>query len=320
MKLVITGARGFVGHHLVDALARRLGADAVIVPTAKRPEAHPVLGVVEELDVTDRAAVGDFIGRVRPTHVVHLAGVTAPPDAARDPAAAWRVNVDGTLNLAWEILARAPDCALLFVGSGHVYGRSATSGRALDEDTLLAPLDDYAATKAAADLALGALVERGLQCIRFRPFNHTGPGQSERFAIPSFAMQVARIEAGLAPPVLRVGNLDAERDFSDVRDVVAAYGLGIEQQDRLPAGLILNIASGVPRQIGDILDRLCASSPVPIDIETDSERMRRSEIPRLVGDASRAREMLGWTPTHDLDETIAALLTDCRQRVAAGSS
>ena len=127
---------------------------------------------------------------------------------------------------------KAPDCWLLNAGSGLVYGESAKPGLPLDESALLAPIDEYAVTKAAADLALGALARRGLKCIRFRPFNHTGAGQAGAFVIPAFAMQIAQIEAGLAEPVIHVGNLDAERDFLDVRDVVERLrpgGLGTDE-------------------------------------------------------------------------------------------
>ena len=182
------------------------------------------------------------------------------------------MHLHGTLNLAREILRRAPDCWLIHVGSGLVYGESAKAGRALDENALLAPIDEYSATKAAADLALGALSRARLKCIRLRPFNHIGPGQSEAFVVPAFAMQIARIEAGLAPPVIRVGNLDAQRDFLDVRDVANAYALVMKNLERMGSGTVLNIASGIPRRISDILASLVGkvasrfpSSKIPCD-------------------------------------------------------
>jgi GDP-4-dehydro-6-deoxy-D-mannose reductase len=317
MRILVTGARGFVGQHLVATLRQTFADQADILPTALQRERHPVLGSVESLDVTDRAAVSETITRFQPTHVVHLAGLAAIPAANGDPKAAWRVHVDGTLNVAWEILQQAPDCTLVFVGSGHVYGASANTGRPLDETTLLTPVDEYSVTKAAADLALGALAGRGLRCIRIRPFNHTGPGQSEAFVVPGFAMQIARIEAGLAPPLIRVGNLDAERDFLDVRDVTAAYALAIREAPNLPPGVILNVASGVPCRMGDILERLWALSYAGIAIEQDPTRLRPSDLPRIVGDAVLARELLGWAPKYAFEETLAAVLTDCRERVSA---
>jgi GDP-4-dehydro-6-deoxy-D-mannose reductase len=314
MRVLITGALGFVGPYLAQALQRVCG-DVTILATSRTAGEHPLLGAVPALDVTDRSAVRDRIRRHQPTHVVNLAGLAAPTAATSDPTAAWQVHVQGALNLAYAILDEAPRCWLLNVGSGLVYGESAKPGLPLDENALLAPVDEYAVTKAAADLALGAMARRGLKSIRFRPFNHFGPGQAETFVIPAFAMQIAQIEAGLAEPVIHVGNLDAERDFLDVRDVVDAYALAVRSAEDMQApGIILNIASGVPRRIGDILGRLLAQSRVRIEIEQDPMRLRPSDVPRMVGDADRARQKLGWTPSRSFDDTLAAVLDDCRTR------
>jgi GDP-4-dehydro-6-deoxy-D-mannose reductase len=220
----------------------------------------------------------------------------------------------GTLNLAHVLLKRAPDCWLINVGSALVYGESAKAGRALDENALLAPLDEYSASKAAADLALGPLIRSGLKCIRLRPFNHTGPGQSEAFVVPAFAAQIARIEARLTPPIIRVGNLDAQRDFLDVRDVANAYALVMKNLERLESGTVLNIASGIPRRISDILASLIARSRVEISVEQDPMRQRPGDLPILLGDASRARRLLHWKPEYSFEDTLTALLNDCRAR------
>ncbi|MGO4527065.1 GDP-mannose 4,6-dehydratase [Microvirga sp. 2MCAF35] len=314
MRILITGARGFVGPYVAQAL-KRACPDATILSTGVLAGAHPLLGLVAAFDVTDPTAVATGIQAFRPTHIVNLAGLAAPTAATAAPRAAWQVHVQGVLNLAQAILDHVPDCWLLNAGSGLVYGESAKPGLPLDESALLAPVDDYGVTKAAADLALGALTRRNLKCIRFRPFNHTGAGQSEAFVIPAFAMQIAQIEAGLAAPVIRVGNLDAERDFLDVRDVVEAYVLALQSTTSVEPGLILNIASGVPRRIGDILERLLGQSRVAIVVEQDPARLRPSDIPRIIGDSSRARQVLGWAPTHTLDETLADVLNDYRARV-----
>jgi GDP-4-dehydro-6-deoxy-D-mannose reductase len=314
MRILITGALGFVGPYLSQAL-RSVCGDVTILATGRTAGEHPLLGAVSALDVTDLSAVRDRIRHYQPTHVVNLAGLAAPTAATSDPTAAWQVHVQGALNLAYAILDEAPRCWLLSVGSGLVYGESAKPGLPLDENALLAPVDEYAVTKAAADLALGALARRGLQSIRFRPFNHFGPGQAETFVIPAFAMQIAQIEAGLAEPVIHVGNLDAERDFLDVRDVVDAYALAVRSAEDMQApGIILNIASGVPRRIGDILGRLLSQSRVRIEVEQDPMRLRPSDVPRMVGDADRARQKLGWTPSRSFDDTLAAVLDDCRTR------
>jgi GDP-4-dehydro-6-deoxy-D-mannose reductase len=315
MRVLITGARGFVGPFLVQALQRACG-EVTILPTGATTGEHPLLGPISAFDVTDPAAVAAGIREFRPTHVFNLAGLAAPAAAAADPRAAWQVHVQGVLNLAQAILDHTPDCWLLNAGSGLVYGESAKPGLPLDESTLLIPVDEYAVTKAAADLALGALTRRGLKCIRFRPFNHTGAGQSEAFVIPAFAMQIAQIEAGLAAPVIRVGNLDAERDFLDVRDVADAYTLAIQSPETLgESGLILNIASGIPQRIGDILERLLGQSRVAITVEQDPARLRPSDLPRIVGASNRLRQKLGWAPRYSFDDTLGSVLDDCRGRL-----
>jgi GDP-4-dehydro-6-deoxy-D-mannose reductase len=316
MRVLITGANGFVGPYVRDALRSGCGDGVAVAATSKDGGPHPAFGQVEELDVTDPAAVQDAIVRHRPSHVIHLAAVAALGAAQADPRNTWRIHVGGALNVANAIIDKAPGCWLVHVGSGLVYGESAKTGRPLDEGTLLAPIDDYAVTKAAADLALGALSRQGLKCVRMRPFNHTGPGQTEAFAVPAFAMQIARIEAGLAPPVIRVGNLDARRDFLDARDIADAYARAVLNSRDLAPNTIFNVASGVSWRMGDILDRLLAWSSVKIATEQDPLRLRPSDLPCIVGDATRARTLLGWAPEHRFEDTLAAVLEDCRARVA----
>jgi len=313
-RVLVTGALGFVGPYLVEALRRSYENNIEIIATAKKAGQHAMLGPVRAIDVTDRTAVEDAIVGSNPTHVMHLAGIAAPTAVNADPDEAWRVHLQGTLNLARVILKRAPDCWLINVGSALVYGESAKAGRALDENALLAPLDEYSASKAAADLALGPFIRSGLKCIRLRPFNHTGPGQSEAFVVPAFAAQIARIEARLTPPIIRVGNLDAQRDFLDVRDVANAYVLVMKNFERLESGTVLNIASGIPRRISDILASLIARSRVEISVEQDPMRQRPGDLPILLGDASRARRLLHWRPEYSFEDTLTALLNDCRAR------
>lgn len=155
---------------------------------------------------------------------------------------------------------------------------------------------------------IGQMARDGLKAIRVRPFNHTGPGQTERFAIPAFAAQIARIEAGVQEPVIRVGNLDARRDFLDVRDVVDAYLRLALSPDPFEPGLVLNLASGTARRIGDVLDELLSLARVSIRLETDPSRLRANDTPFAIGDASRIRELIGWKNRTPWSATLADVL------------
>ena len=303
--ILLTGAEGFVGGYARPALAAAFPAARIT---------GSGLGATDHrLDVTDRRAVFEAIAALRPEACLHLAGVAAVDIAGRDPGRAWAVNLHGALNIAEAILAHAPDCRLLFVSSGEVYGGSFRAGAALDESAPLHPLNLYAVTKAAAELGLGALAGRGLRLLRLRPFNHTGAGQSEAFVAPAFAGQIARIEAGLAPPVLQVGALTPERDFLDVRDVCAAYAACIAGFDHLPNDQPVNIASGRGVKIGELLRQLLAQARTPIEVREDPARLRPVEIARAVGDAGLARRALGWRPSIPLEETLGAVLEAARR-------
>lgn len=301
--ILVTGADGFVGRHLIATLKARWPATPVLTPG---------------FDVRDSAACGDAVRAARPASCIHLAAISSVSQAAAAEAEAWQVNLHGTLNLAYAILEHAPRCRMVLVSSADAYGGSFRGGVAVDEAMPLAPMNLYGATKAAADLALGSLaVTHGLAAVRLRPFNHTGAGQSAGFVIASFARQIALIEAGLQPPVLRVGRLDTARDFLDVRDVCAAYAACLERQDPLPAGTIINIASGVPRRIGDILGDLLAMSSAAITVEAEAARIRDTDILIAIGNAGAARALLGWAPAIAWEQTLATVLDDWRQRVVA---
>ena len=319
LRILITGAQGFVGQHVIEALRRTFHYDFSIIATSKVPTAAATsVASIEALDVTNEQKVRDAIARHQPTHVVHLAGLATPGAASSRRQEVWRLHVGGAINIAQALLDEAPYSCLIYVGSGLIYGDSAKTGLPLDETALLAPIDDYAATKAAADLAMGAFSHRGLRVIRMRPFNHTGPGQTEAFVVPAFAAQIARIELGLAPPILHVGNLDSQRDFLDVRDVANAYALAVSKSEMIEPNAIFNIASGSARRVGDILDWFLEHSAANITILPDRNRLRQGDLPRIVGNASRIQRELGWAPKIEFNKTLSDILADWRRRVSLG--
>lgn len=299
-SILVTGAAGFVGRHLMPALAAAF-PDAALLAAA--------------FDVADPAQVEAAVRSAAPDACIHLAAVSSVPLSQRDPDHAWKVNFHGTLNMAWMILRHAPDCQLLFVSSADAYGASFRSGLPLDESAPLAPMNAYAETKAAADLMLAGMAAQGLRVVRLRPFNHIGPGQAPQFAIAAFSQQIARIEAGLQPPALQVGNLDTSRDFLDVRDVCAAYVACIVRRHLLTPGMILNVASEQARRVGDVLNELVALSAADIRIEVDAARVRETDIRVACGNAARARERLDWTPVIPWQQTLRDVLDDWRGRL-----
>ncbi len=311
-RILITGGTGFAGPHVVTALNARLDAPEVLFAAL-----HGDAGVA--LDVTDAARVDAVIADLRPTHLIHLAAISHQVASAEDPDLAWRVNVMGTLNCARALLRHAPDATLVFASSAQVYGSTAETVPRLRETDPLAPASEYGATKAAADLALGAMTAQGLRAVRLRLFNHTGPGQPPDFAVPSFAMQVARIERGEQELRISVGNLEVARDILDVRDVAEAYAAVVERSQAIAAGTILNIATGAPVRMRTILDMLIAMSGRKIEVAVDPARQRSGDLAVVSGDPARAREVLGWAARIPLEQTLRDLLEDCRARAVGGS-
>jgi GDP-4-dehydro-6-deoxy-D-mannose reductase len=303
--ILVTGASGFVGRHLMPALAAAFPAAVLLAPA---------------IDVQDATEVEHAIRAAVPDVCIHLAAVSAIVAARQSPDHAWKVNFHGTMHLAWALSQHAPACQLLFVSSADAYGASFRTGQALDETARLAPLNVYAETKATADLALAGMAAQGLPVVRLRPFNHTGSGQSADFVVAAFARQIARIAAGMQPPLLEVGNLETWRDFLDVRDVCAAYIACIARRDDLAAGTIVNIASGQARRIGDIVTELAALAGVDLSVNVDAARVRTTDIRLARGDASRAHSLLGWSPAIPWSQTLRDVLDDWRGRVGAGEA
>ena len=308
-RTLVTGAAGFVGSWLVPAL-RAAGREPIGVDLPGLPARDGTIAW-HGCDLRSRAAVAELVAATRPDEVVHLAALASPSQAAREPLEALRANYLAVDHLLAALAGSAPRARLLFVSTGEVYGLAASGAAPFRESDPLRPLTLYSATKAAAERrVLLAVARDGLDAVIARPFNHTGPGRPAIYAESSFAEQIARIERGLQEPVLRVGNLAAERDFSDVRDVVTAYATLLEAGAR---GVAYNVCSGRACRIGELLEQLVARSPARPRVEIDPERWRAlpDGASSLAGDASALRAF-GWRPAYTLGNTLDALLAGWR--------
>ena len=298
MRVLVTGATGFVGRHLLAAL-RAAGHEPVALGG---PHDAPPAIVADLLDAAaTRRAVDDAV----PDAIVHLAGQAFVPQSIADPLGTLAVNAGGTAHVleaarAYRDRVQQP-LRVLVVSSAEVYGIQRPERMPLDETAIVRPGNAYAASKLAAEAyALAWQRCYGLDCVVARPFNHIGPGQDTRFVVASFARQLAEIAAG-APPLLHVGNLEAQRDFLDVRDVVAAYVLLLANGR---SGEVFNISSGRPVAIREVLRELITIARVPVEIREDPERMRASDLPLLSGDATKLRAETGWEPRFTLTESL----------------
>ncbi len=308
MRILITGAEGFAGQHLI----RELGTTDELHGTTFRSPAVPTSVIrYHQVDLRDEQAVTDLLAAVKPDHIYHLA---ATANVGQSYSAAWSTfenNVRAQLNLTLACLKHNLTPRMLIVSSGDVYGDQLD--QPATEDTPFRPTNPYSVSKVSQDmLALQYHLSHDLPILRARPFNHLGPGQSRGFVAPDFALQIAQIEAGEQKPIIRVGSLTAERDFTDVRDVMRAYHLIMEHGT---SGSVYNIATGHTCTIESLLTTLLSFSRVQISVEEDSTRLRPGKVSKLWGDATRLRSETGWQPTIPLEQTLLDVLEDCRQRI-----
>jgi GDP-4-dehydro-6-deoxy-D-mannose reductase len=314
MRVLITGVAGFVGGHMVDFL-RREAPEAVVVGLDCRPgrRAQSLAIDIVQADLEDAASVRAAIARVSPDRVIHLAAQSSPQRSWEDPERTLRTNVLGMLHLLEAARAQPTAPRILAVGSTDEYGLVQPHELPLREDAPLRPASPYAASKVAQGyLALQYALSPGLHVVRTRTFHHTGPRRGEQFAESSFARQLAEIEAGQRPARLEVGNLEAVRDFTDVRDVVRAYWALL---DRGARGEVYNVCSGRGVKLGELLQGLIALSGLRVEVHVDPARLRAADAPILIGDPSRLRAATGWEPEIPIDRTLRDLLDYWRQRV-----
>jgi GDP-4-dehydro-6-deoxy-D-mannose reductase len=313
---LITGAGGFAGSYLAEECVRRgWSVHGTTRPANGAHVAGPGI-TLHSVELTDAAAVHALMERVRPEQIYHLAAQPSVQKAWQDPLSTLTNNIGAQLQVLTAVREVCPTARALVVSSSEVYGRIDAARDSVDEATPFGPLDPYSVSKVSQEmLALQHYLAFDMRIVRVRPFNHTGPRQSTGFVAPDFARQIALIEAGLSEPVIRVGNLEAVRDISDVRDVVRAYTLALCGGE---AGTVYNVASGRGISVSDLLQSFLALARVMISVEVDSERLRPIDRPRIVGDATKLRRATGWEPSIPFEQTVRETLNYWRSRVATG--
>jgi len=316
LRILLTGATGFVGPLLGEAILRTF-PDVQLLAVGGR-SLPSIAGSTATLSPLDSIAEAERLVQFRPDVVVHLAALSSVAAADANGPAIMGFNLGGTMRLARALRGTSQKPAFIFASSGEVYGSSFTNG-VVDEDTPLRPGNAYARSKAAAEYALTDLMGDCGPVILLRLFNHTGPGQDERFVVPSFAAQIARIEKGQQTAGVRVGNLAAERDFLDVADVVDAYIAVIRAAGSMPTGpSVFNVCSSSAVSIQSILDGLISLSRANIQVSTDPGRMRASDIPKTLASSERFRKRFGWTPKSSIQASLPNVLNYWRGKVADG--
>lgn len=309
MRVLITGITGFVGSHLAEYALKQGGV--VYGSIRWRSKTENIVHIKDRLnlidcDLRDPASVCNLVAESKPDIIFHLAAQSFVPTSWRAPSETLGTNILCQINLLEAVRASTCNPLIHIAGSSEEYGFVELHELPVRETNPLRPLSPYAVSKVAQDL-LGYQYFKsyGMKIVRTRAFNHTGPRRGEVFATSNFAKQIAAIEAGKREPVVRVGNLDAKRDFSDVRDIVRGYWLALEKGR---AGEVYNLASGKMRSIREVLELLLSMSSQKIRVEIDPDRLRPSDVPMLYGDSSKLRDEVGWQPEFPLEKTLRDLL------------
>jgi GDP-4-dehydro-6-deoxy-D-mannose reductase len=318
MIVLVTGATGFVGSHVVEHLLAN--TDAEVVGLSRSLRHVPSWGrglqrlTLRTADLLEPASVDQVVAEVRPDAVIHLAGQPLEPISWQDPAATFRLNAIGQINLFEALLKAGLKSRTVIGGSALMYGLVKDEENPVREDQQPRPTSPYAVSKLAADyLGYQYFVSRELPVLRMRPFNQAGPRQSPDFAVAGFARQIAEIEAARSEPVLKVGNLSSARDFTDVRDAAAAYCVALERGE---PGEAYNVGSGTALTGQFVLDQLLAMSSRDIRVETDPARFRPVDLPRIVCDASKFRQATGWAPALPIETTLRDTLDYWRAEIS----
>jgi GDP-4-dehydro-6-deoxy-D-mannose reductase len=316
VKALVTGITGFVGSHMAEYLLdRRIDVVGTVRPRSRMDH---ISAIAEQLDLVecelrDPYSVEKLIREKKPDLIFHLAAQSHVPTSWNSPIDTIVNNVAGQVNILEAIARYRPGGKVLIACSGEEYGQVEPEELPVKETAPLRPISPYAVSKAAQDL-LGYqyFASRHLHIVRTRTFNHTGPRRGEHFATSNFAKQIAEIELGLKKPVIDVGNLDARRDFTDVRDVVRAYDLALARGE---PGEVYNIAAGRVWSLREVLDLLLAMTTCRIEVRPDPARLRPVDVDVLVGDAAKFRRLTGWRPEIPLERTLGDLLDYWRNQL-----
>jgi len=309
MKALITGISGFAGSHLAELLIEK--GYEVFGTFFDKSTFSNLNGFVNKIkvyrcDIRNYDALKNVIEDVKPDEIYHLAAISFVPPSLKDPKLTFDTNLYGTLNIYQAVIDLEINPMILFVGSADEYGRVNENDLPTKEECPLNPMNPYSISKASADfLSLAYFKYYYLKIIRVRPFNHIGPRQAPDFVCSNFAKQIAEIEKGLREPIIKVGNLEAKRDFTDVRDMIRGYWLALDKGE---PGEVYNICSERAIQIKGLLNHLLELSSRKVEIMKDSKRMRPSDNPILQGDSSKFRRRSGWKPEILLDKTLKDLL------------
>lgn len=313
-KSLIIGAAGFVGGYLIECLIAH--GDEVYATKLPFEEIHSNC-TVRELDILDSDSTLSLINEILPDRIFHLAAQSSVALSWKKPAMTAQVNVIGTINVLEAVRVAECEPVVLLVGSSEEYGKPVSADGTISETEQANPQNIYAVTKHTQN-CLGRIYHQayGMKTINVRAFNHFGPGQLPQFVISDFCKQAAEIEAGLREPVIRVGNLAAKRDFTDVRDIVRAYELLTEKG---VYGETYNVGSGRAEEISAILDLILSLTTTEISVEVDKSRLRPIDVPVVKADIERISKDTGWQPEIDLLTTISDTLEYWRTEISRGN-
>lgn len=311
-KAMVIGAAGFVGKYLINHLHNDLGMEVVATKLAHE-KLDNLPARVRDLDILKKDSIVDLLFEERPDYIFHLAAQSSVSVAWNNPQLTIDVNIKGGVNVMDAVRELFYKPRILVIGSGEEYGHIRPGETPIKEDNRLDPGNIYAATKACQNM-IGSIYSKAydMELVLVRAFNHIGPGQSSIFVVSDFCRQVAEIEKGLREPTMYVGNLSAMRDFTDVRDVVRAYGLLVQKGEK---GETYNVGSGHAVAIRDILDLIISKSTAKIAVEIDPAKIRPVDVPIIEADITKLNDITGWKPEIALERTIEEVLNYWREEV-----